>query len=472
MFDRYLQYCPNDPKAGQVLFYLAVKSEKAGDQDAADAYLAKIITDYQQDQNYPRALSKRAWKAYQDKDYAGAIKGMALYIKESQPSPNKAQAMFALADCLRQTSNIVAAAKYFQVLVNEISPANNPYGRSREEIDTNTKLLEQARFYLAYSLSRVGNDDSRKQAVAKLKEFLELYPQSGLAAKALNLQGSLQMALKDPAANETFARLARDYPNTDEGKNAQYARISGALELDQIEQAHEAFAAMLADAAHYSIEEFVRVGQAMLDKEQWKQASEAFGRVVGKTEERMYLERALYGIGAAKYALKDYEGAVASLNDLMTRWPNSGLFYQAKFMLARANIASGDLSAAKIALNDVFRYATEPELLNDASLVYADVLMQGDEKTQALATYKRMEYFSSQNMKTEKARAQISTAILAGMALAEELGRTADVIDSCDKYLQLYPTGPQVSAVRDKRQTAAMRLATEATAGGEGTQTP
>lgn len=472
MFDRYLQYCPNDPKAGQVLFYLAVKSEKADDQDAADAYLAKIITDYQQDQNYPRALSKRAWKAYKDKDYAGAMKGMALYIKESQPSPNKAQAMFALADCLRQTSNIVAAAKYFQVLVNEISPANNPYGRSREEIDTNTKLLEQARFYLAYSLSRVGDDESRKQAVAKLKEFLELYPQSGLAAKALNLQGSLQMALKDPAANETFARLARDYPNTDEGKNAQYARISGALELGQIEQAHEAFAAMMANAGHYSIEEFVRVGQAMLDKEQWPEAIKAYGNVIGKTEERMYLERALYGIGAAKFELKDYEGAVASLNDLMTRWPNSGLFYQAKFMLARANMASGDLSAAKIALNDVFRYATEPELVNDASLVYADVLLQGDEKTQALATYKRLEYFSSQNMKTEKARAQISTAILAGLELAEELGRTADVIDSCDKYLQLYPTGPKVNAVRAKRQAAAMRLATEATTGGEGTQTP
>ena len=101
------------------------------------------------------------------------------------------------------------------------------------------------------------------------------------------------MALKDPAANDTFARLARDYPNTDEGKNAQYARISGALELDQIEQAHEAFAAMMADAGHYSIEEFVRVGQAMLDKEQWPEAIKANGNVVGKTEERKYLERAL-----------------------------------------------------------------------------------------------------------------------------------------------------------------------------------
>ena len=40
------------------------------------------------------------------------------------------------------------------------------------------------------------------------------------------------------------------------------------------------------------------------------------------------------------------------------------------------------------------------------------------------------------------------------------------MIDSCDKYLQLYPTGPKVNAVRAKRQAAAMRLATEATTGG------
>ena len=90
-------------RAGQILFYLAGKAEKAGQQDAANAYLAKIITDYPADQNYTRALSKRAWKSYADKDYSGAIKGLALFIKESQASPTKAQAMFALADSLRRT---------------------------------------------------------------------------------------------------------------------------------------------------------------------------------------------------------------------------------------------------------------------------------------------------------------------------------------------------------------------------------
>lgn len=473
LFDRYLEYCPDDPKAGQVLFFLASRAEQADDPDLGNSYLAKIITDYPQDQYYPQALSRRAWRSYRDQDFAGAIKGMALFIKESQPGPLKAQAMFALADSLQRIDQTAQAAKYFQVLVDEIAPPGNRYGTTAKEIDDNAKLLEQARFFGAYTLSRLKEEGSRRAAVDKLKEFLERYPQSNLAAKALNIQGSLQMALKDPAANETFARLARDYPDTDEGRNAQYARINGALELGQIEQAHEAFAAMMANVGHYSIEEFVRVGQAMLDKQQWPQTVQAFGQVVGKTEERRFLERALYGIGEAKYELKDNEGAVASLNELMTRFPNSGLFYQAKFMLARANLAMGDFSAAKTALNDVFRYATDSELVNEATLVYATVLREGGELREALAAYKRMEYFGSQKMKTEKERAQVSTAILAALDLAAELGRTADVIESCDTYLQHYPTGPKVNEIRAKRQSAAMQLATEAAAPvEEATATP
>ncbi len=462
MFDRYLAYCPADARAGQILFYLAAKAEKEGKQDLANAYLARIITEHQDDQNYPKALSKRAWKAYTDQDYAGAIPGMLLYIQESQPSPTKAQAMFALGDCYRRTDKMADAVRQFDALIKAISPEGNPYGRSAEDLQRNAALLEQARFYFAYSLSRLPSDATRKAAIAKIDEFLGFYAKSALAAKALNLKGSLQMALKDPAANETFARLAREYPETDEGRNAQYARINGALELGQFEQAREALAAMLASPGSYSVDEFARVGQAMLDKSQWKEAADAFGQVAGKTEERALLERALYGIGAAKYELGDSAGAVASLNDLMKRWPNSGLFYQAKFMLARANLKLGDLAATKTALNDVFRYARESELVNDASLLYAQVQMQQGDKTGALATYKRMEYFGSQTMKSEKERQQVETAILAAIDLGTEMGKGGDVLESCDKYLQFYPTSAKVNEIRQKRTTASLQMNAEA----------
>ena len=461
MFDRYLAYCPADPRAGQILFYLAAKAEQAQQQDVANAYLAKIITDYQNDQNYPKALSKRAWKAYGDKDYAGAIDGMKLYIEQSQPSPTKAQAMFALGDCFRQTDKMADAVRQFNALIAALAPAGNPYGSSTADLERNAKLLEQARFYFAYSLSRLPTDATRKAAIAKIDEFLGFYPKSELAAKALNLKGSLQMALKDPAANETFARLAAEYPETDEGKNAQYARINGALDLGQFDQAREALASMVANPGSYSVDEFARVGQAMLDKGQWQDAAAAFGQVVGKTEERTLLERALYGIGAAKYELGDHAGAVASLNDLMTKWPNSALFYKAKFMLARANLALNELAAAKTALNDVFKYAREPEVVNDAKLLYGQILQQQGDKTGALGAYKGLEYFGSQAMKTERERQQVGQAILAAIDLAAEMDKSADVLESCDMFLKLYPTSPKVNEVRQKRTAASFKVNAE-----------
>ena len=461
MFDRYLAYCPADPRAGQILFYLAAKAEQAQQQDEANAYLAKIITDYQNDQNYPKALSKRAWKAYADKDYAGAVDGMKLFIEQSQPSPTRAQAMFALGDCLRRTDRMADAVRQFNALVAALSPAGNPYGSSTADLERNAKLLEQARFYFAYSLSRLPTDPTRKAAIAKIDEFLGFYPKSDLAAKALNLKGSLQMALKDPAANETFARLAAEYPETDEGKNAQYARINGALDLGQFDQAREALASMLANPGSYSVDEFARVGQAMLDKEQWQAAADAFGRVAGQTEERALLERALYGTGAAKYELGDHGGAVSALNELMVKWPNSALFYQAKFMLARANMALNDLAAAKTALNDVFKFAREPEVVNDAKLLYGQILQQQGDKTGALGAYKGLEYFGSQSMKTEKERQQVAQAILAAIDLAAEMDKNADVLESCDIFLKHFPTSPKVGDVRQKRTAASFKVSAD-----------
>ncbi|MDY0145731.1 MAG: tetratricopeptide repeat protein [Kiritimatiellia bacterium] len=476
MYNKYLKYCPTDSRAGQILFYLASKAEQASkneqvskeeqakSQAQADAFYAKIITDYPEDQNYTKALSRRAWRAYLDKDYAGAVEGMKLYIEESkgQPSPTLAQAMFALGDSYRQTGDLANAVRQFNTLVNAISPDGNPYGRSAEDLQRNRVLLEQARFYLAFSLSRLPSDATRKAAIGKLDEFLQFHEKSMLAPKALNLKGSLQLALKDPAANATFAQLAQDYPDTDEGKNAQYARINGALELGQFEQAREALGAMLANPGSYSVGEFARVGQAMLEKEQWAEAAQAFTQVNGKTDDRALLERALYGIGAARYELDDYAGAVEALDEMMQRWPNSSLFYPAKFTLARANIQLMNLSAAKVAINDIFKYARDPEVVNDTSLLYADVLKAEGDQVGALAAYKRLEYFGGG--KSEKARKQIETAILDGLALASEMGRYAEVIESADRYLELYPTSPKVSEIRQKRTSATLQLAAEVAA--------
>ena len=146
----------------------------------------------------------------------------------------------------------------------------------------------------------------------------------------------------------------------------------------------------------------------------------------------------------------------------MVKWPNSALFYQAKFMLARANMALNDLASAKTALNDVFKFAREPEVVNDAKLLYGQILRQQGDQTGALGAFKGLEYFGSQAMKTERERQQVAEAILAAIDLGAEMDKNADVLESCDMYLKLYPTGPKVAEVRQKRTAASFKVNADA----------
>ena len=151
----------------------------------------------------------------------------------------------------------------------------------------------------------------------------------------------------------------------------------------------------------------------------------------------------------------------------MTRWPMSGMFFKAKFIIARASRDSGDRQGALLALKDIFSRAKEPELVNDAKLIYAEIMTESGDDTQAFAIYKGIEYFGTANIKSEKERQQVSEAILAAIALGEKMERPTDVVDSCDVFLRLFPMSPKVQEVRAKRTRASLQAESEAAAGGE-----
>ncbi|HAL91988.1 MAG TPA: hypothetical protein DCM68_03060 [Verrucomicrobia bacterium] len=96
--------------------------------------------------------------------------------------------------------------------------------------------------------------------------------------------------------------------------------------------------------------------------------------------------------------------------------------------------------------------------MNDAKLLYGQILLQSEDKTGALAVYKGLEFFGSQAMKSEKERQQVETAILASIDLASAMDKPADVLESCDIYLRYFPTGPKVAEIRQKRTMASLKV--------------
>ena len=470
MFETYLKRCPDDAQAGQILFFLSGLAEQAGDKEKANQYMTRILTGDQSTQYYTLALSKLAWKAYADKDFDGAKKGLMAYIKETQgqTTPMRAQAMFALADCMRRTGAEPGAVKVFDQLVGSLSgDAGKRWGSSAADQEKNAKLLEQALYYRAYTLSGMEADEQRRAGVAQFAEFVKNYPRSQMAPKALKTMGSAQMALKDPAANETYARLAKEYPDTDEGKNAQYARISGALELKQYDQAREAARSMLQNAGSFKSTEFLRVGNGLLEHELYPEAAAAFEQVRKSTDERGQLEHALFGLGKARHGTGDEAGAVEAMNELMDRWPKSALFYDAKFVLAEANLKLGQMEEAKSALNAILRYADKADVNNEASMLMAQVQKGEGDLAGAAQTYQRLEYLNLLNMPTEKERAQMKKALLEAMALEEEMKDDARLQETADAFLEHFPMAAEVADVRSKRSAAALRLSA-AVGAGEG----
>ncbi len=460
-YETYLQAFPKHERAGAILYVLAGIKKKQGNEAAANAYLERIVKNYPQDPNYAKALSMMAWGYYSITNLEKAVEGFRIYIKEAQPGPARAQAQSALADALRQMGRFMEAAAEYETLIQWLAPKNNPYGTSADDVAKNQKLLERAVFQRAASYARVSEPpevvtEARNRAVRAYDQFLQFYPNSELAPTALSGKGAALLALgQHDAAAKTYGELAAKYPNSDEGRSALYALAKSAMEIKLYDEARNALNKMLNNPKAYSPDQFTRIGQLMFEARLYPEAIKAFSQVVGSTEERALMERALYGMGQSYYELKDYANAVKALSDMMNRYPKSGLFYSAKFTLGRAYREMGKTDDAIAALTDVFKFADTPLLLNQASYDLGLIQKQRGDLAAALASFLRIGLLA--NPDDAELRPLVEKSLLESIDLGMQLGRYDDVNDSCDLYLKLFPGSSEVPRIRDIRVQARMK---------------
>lgn len=463
-YTTYLAAFPKHEKAGLILYYMADRRGKVGDSDGQIAYLKRIVKDYPRDAYYPRALSRLAWGAYEAGDYTNAVEAFTIFLKEAQPSPEKAQAQFCLADSLARTDDYVGAIGAYQTLVQWLLPEDNPYGRSAADVKKNKALLEKALFQIGYALARLPTaPDKRKavrdKAIKAFDYFIRQYPTSELGPKAYSLKAAVQFEIEDYAASaQTSEALVKAHPDSEEAQNARFSQVISAIEVNKLDMAADAFNNMVSQAASYKPADFARVGQLLLDAGLNEAAGRAFAQVIASgTDERALLERALYGQGVAAFEQKDYARAAEALGELMERYPKSGLFYDAKFMLGESYTQMDRLDEATDALGDVFKFADNAELINRASLKLGAIQERQGDRTQAFASYQRVALLANP---AEKAlRPLIEQSILESIRLAMALERYADAVESCEQYLDLFPGGNRVDAVRKDLARAKLKAA-------------
>lgn len=478
IYEAYLRGFPKHERAGTILFFLGNERRKAGDNEGANFYFQRIVDNYPKDQYYPQALRLIARSYYDLGDFEKAAAAYAKLVNDVPPSPERAAAQFSLADSYVRLGQWAKAAAELKTLIDWLTPPNNPYATNEADRERNRGLLERAMFQRANVIARIAEPADRipqfRAAAQQLYEqFLAQFPKSEWAPKAMMGLGQMQMALGQmDAAAQTFERLAREYPQSEEGKNALFSLARSAMEIGQIDQARLAFRKMAQTPDRFSPDEFARIGQLMIEAKLYDEALEAF-RIVANNPQilatkdtpasRALLERALFGVGSANFARGNYEEAAKALERLLQEYPRSGLFFEARFMLGEAYAALRNFLAASQSLSDIFRFSNDPIQINRASMKLAEVQLLANDKSGALASYQRVALLSDPSKQEQ--RPFIQEALLKSIPLAMEIGRYKDAVDSCDQFLQLFPTSDKVPEVRRMRAEAALQAGTAGTPG-------
>ncbi len=472
LYETYLRAYPAHERAGTILFYLATQRKKAGDEAGAAAYFRRIIDNYPKDPYYPRALTQVAWSFYQAGDYESAIQYFRKLVAETQPSPDQASAQFNLADAYVRLGKFAEAITELETLIKWIAPPNNPYATTPVDADKNRQTLERATFQRAQALARINEPadqvpEFRDRAIRGFDTFVRTFGQSELAPRALSAKGTVLLELKRfDEATQTFNELSEKYPQSPEGKNALFSLARAAMEIKQYEQGVAAFRKMMATPDQYAADEYVRLGQMMGDAGYAKEAIEAFNQAQVKitrlpeaeqANNRPLIERSLFGIAQAYYKAGQFSEAIQAVNELLTRYPQSGLFYEAKFLQGEAFRDNNQLADAVTALSDVFRFASDAALINRANRTLADIQTKNGDLMDALATWQRMALLSDRS-KAENLP-MIEEALARSVEIATQLERHKEVIESADDYLELFPQGPNIETIRRLRGEAVLKSA-------------
>jgi tetratricopeptide (TPR) repeat protein len=461
LYESYLDHFPEHDRAAAILYTLAGLAKKEGDEEGAIKYYERIIQNYPDDQYYLKALRRIAWDHYLAERYEEAVEAFGRYVEAEQPGHDKAQAQYTMADGLRKLDAYKRALSEYAKVLKWVDADDSQYHTSIEDEQKNRELARKALFQIGYCYGKVDAPDDqlsafRQKGIQFYQLYLKKYPESELAPAAMNGMGTMQLELNNyDEAVATFDELAAKYPESEEGKNALFSLLRSSMEVNKFDVARDALKKMLNRASAYGPAEFNRVGQLMLNNELYREAISAFRQVRNTSQERAHLERALFGLGKANFELGQYDEAVKYVEELMGRYPKSGLFYEAKFILGNAYRETGRLDEAITAIGDVSKFAEDVVTINRANYTLGQIQKQQEEYEAAMASFQRVALLA--DAENPELRPMVRDCILEAIDVGMKIGRYQDVQDSCDQFLQVFPDSDRISEIRKIKADAKLK---------------
>jgi len=467
IFDRFLQAFPKHERAPALAFDMARMREATGDREGATQYYKMLIERYPQDRAALRATFALAFNAYEIKDFETAVPAFESFVKAARPGTERIRAQFLLGDALQQQGQYREAVQAFGQIISWLSRDNAPDNARAEDAERNQEFLEKSLFFVGFSFARMREPEAqvpafRQRAITAYEQFLARHENSNLAPKALRDKGAMQLALGQSAdAARTFEQLAARYPDSEEGKSALFALVSSALEIGEKPIARDAFNRMLESPDAYSPEEFTRIGQLLLNAGMYEDVVPAYRKVVAGTQDRRMLELALFGLGTAYSQQGQHGEAAKSLADLLERFPNSGYFYDAQYLLARSLRLDNRPAEAVAPLSNIMRFSTD-NLRNQRAQFELGLTQRAlGDRNAALGSFQRISLLQDpRDPRNAPIRELIEDSLMEAARLANALDMFDEIEEIVTQYTNDFPQGRHLVEMREIRRTARLRAGT------------
>lgn len=238
------------------------------------------------------------------------------------------------------------------------------------------------------------------------------------------------------------------------GKSIFYQGICRA-KLGEIEEAVKTYDRFIGTFPESDIVPQARLakGSALMALKRYDDALAAFA-IFDETSDRKFLEPALYCRGEVFFETGRYAESVQSLETLLTNWPESAFFFEAKLVQGRAYVASGRNRDAVRVLSEVLNGASGDLLIHRAGLELGRAQTDPAEK---LASFQRVALLADPADPAQAAL--IQQALYESLPLYFKLSRPQDLLNDSDRLAKDFPMAGKDTEVNVMRTTAREQLA-------------
>jgi len=369
IYDLFFRNFPQHPDVPQRLIVFGGKALEDGDDAAALGYFERLAAAYPASAWYGDALSQIAVIHGRRSNFTNEIATLETYmeylVKSGKPGLDVATTRLRIAQAtravglaqIRGAEDETARVAGSMLLIRGALA----YGQALKDLDAipagvaidakqAALLREQSSFQTAACLAQVvappeAAAKTRSQAIDGYLAFVKDFPKSDLAPAALIKAGTMYTVLKQAdKSQEVFARLRKDYPESEEARSSVPMLAASLMELGLRGEAVAKYKEMFTGAGGDVFPDYqlLTAARALADAREYDSALQGFDRVIASAQDPAMLAQARFGRAQSLVGTKRFGDARAELETFVTTYSRSALVVDAHLLLADAASAEGE----------------------------------------------------------------------------------------------------------------------------------